>query len=67
VGHPSKVHFLGFRFLLRQDGEIGVLLSGKTERRLVATIRQMTPPNWGRSITACLDDLSRYLTGWMAR
>jgi len=23
-------------------------------------------PNWGRSITACLDDLSRYLTGWMA-
>jgi RNA-directed DNA polymerase len=38
VRHPSKVHFLGFRFLLRQDGEIGVLLSAKTERRLAATI-----------------------------
>jgi RNA-directed DNA polymerase len=66
VRHPSKVHFLGFRFLLRQDGEIGVLLSAKTERRLAATIRQMTPSNWGRSITACMDGLSRYLTGWMA-
>jgi len=26
----------------------------------------MTSPNWGRSITACMDGLSRYLTGWMA-
>ena len=66
VRHPSKVHFLGFRFLLRQDGQIGVLLSAKTERRLAATIREMTPPNWGRSITTCMDGLSRYLTGWMA-
>jgi RNA-directed DNA polymerase len=65
VRHPSKVHFLGFRFLLRQDGQIGVLLSAKTERRLAATIREMTPPNWGRSITTCMDGLSRYLTGWM--
>ena len=66
VRQPSKVHFLGFRFLLRQEGQIGVLLSAKTERRLAATIREMTPPNWGRSITACMDGLSRYLTGWMA-
>jgi RNA-directed DNA polymerase len=66
VRHPSQVHFLGFRFLLRQDGEIGVLLSAKTERRLATTIRQMTPSNWGRSITACMDGFSRYLTGWMA-
>jgi RNA-directed DNA polymerase len=66
VRHPSKVHFLGFRFLLRQDGQIGVLLSEKTERRLSATIREMTPPNWGRSITTCMEAVSRYLTGWMA-
>ena len=31
VLHPSKVHFLGLRFLLRQDGLIGVLPSAKTE------------------------------------
>ena len=66
VRHPSKVHFLGFRFLLRQDGQTGVLLSAKTERRLAATIREMTSPSWGRSITSCMDALSRYLTGWMA-
>jgi len=66
VRHPSKVHFLGFRFLLRRDGQIGVLLSAKTERRLAATIREMTPPNWGRSISSCMDNLGRYLTGWMA-
>jgi len=66
VRHPSKVHFLGFRFLLRRDGQIGVLLSAKTEKRLAATIREMTPPSWGRSITTCMDSLSRYLTGWMS-
>ena len=66
VRHPSKVHFLGFRFLLRQDGQIGVRLSEKTERRIMATIREMTPASWGRSISSCMADLSRYLHGWMA-
>ena len=66
VRHPSKVHFLGFRFLMRRDGQIGVLLSAKTEKRLAATIREMTPPSWGRSISSCMEDLSRYLTGWMS-
>ena len=66
VRHPSKVHFLGFRFLIKQDGQIGVLLSAKTEKRLATTIREMTPPSWGRSITSCMDNLSRYLNGWMA-
>jgi RNA-directed DNA polymerase len=33
---------------------------------LRATIREMTPPNWGRSITSCMEDISRYLTGWMS-
>ena len=64
--HPSKVHFLGFRFLIKPDGQIGVLLSAKTEKRLAETIREMTPPSWGRSITACMADVSRYLTGWMS-
>lgn len=66
VRHPSKVHFLGFRFLLRQDGQIGVRLSEKTDRRIMATIREMTPASWGRSISRCMEDLSRYLNGWMA-
>lgn len=66
VRHPSEVHFLGFRFAVKQDCEIAVLLAARTERRLAATIRAMTPTNWGRSIAACMADLSRYLNGWMA-
>jgi RNA-directed DNA polymerase len=66
VRHPSRVHFLGFRFLIRTDGQIGVLLSAKTEKRLAARIRELTPANWGRSVTACMKAAGRYLNGWMA-
>jgi len=44
VRKPDEVHFLGFRFHLRE----------------------MTPPNWGRSIRTCMDNVSRYTTGWMS-
>lgn len=68
VRRPHQVHFLGFRFRCTRgpNAGIGVVLSEKTERRLAATIRTMTPPNWGRSIGTCMDRLSQYLTGWMA-
>jgi len=67
VRKPEEVHFLGFRFRCRKDGgETAVLLSGKAKERLRATVREMTPPNWGRSITSCMEDISRYLTGWMS-
>jgi RNA-directed DNA polymerase len=29
-------------------------------------MREMTPPNWGRSITSCMETVSRYLTGWIS-
>jgi group II intron reverse transcriptase/maturase len=69
VRQPDAVHFLGFRFQCRRSGEdreIVVLPSAKAERRLKAKIRAMTPPNWGKSLTACMNGLSRYLNGWMA-
>jgi RNA-directed DNA polymerase len=67
VRKPEEVHFLGFLFRCRKDGgEVAVLLSGKARKRLRATIREMTPPNWGRSISSCMEDISRYLTGWMS-
>ena len=65
VRRPGEVHFLGFRFAVWPDAEVGVLLSTKTERRLAATIQEMTPANWGRSVSACMDGLTRYLTDWM--
>jgi RNA-directed DNA polymerase len=69
VRPPHEVHFLGFRFQCRQTAEgwqTAVLLSAKAERRLRTTVREMTPPNWGRSLAACMKDLSRYLNGWVA-
>jgi RNA-directed DNA polymerase len=67
VRRPEALHFLGFRFQCgQQRGEIAVLLSSKAERRLRTTVREMTPPNWGRSLAACMQELSRYLNGWMA-
>ena len=69
VRKPWAVHFLGFRFSHRSTREgrkIIVLPSAKADKRLKATIRAMTPPNWGRSLSACMKGLSRYLSGWMA-
>jgi RNA-directed DNA polymerase len=68
VRRPEQVHFLGFRFCCTEDvsPSVGVVLSAKAKRAVMATIRDMTPPNWGRSITSCMADLSRYLNGWMA-
>ena len=63
VRHPSKVHFLGFRFLLSVNRRP---VSEKTDRRIMATIREMTPASWGCSISRCMEDLNRYLNGWMA-
>lgn len=68
VRQPNEVHFLGFRFCCPKEGDgddVAVFPSAKAERRLKTTLREMTPPNWGRSITSCMDGISRYLTGWM--
>jgi RNA-directed DNA polymerase len=68
VRRPEQVHLLGFRFRCTENvsPKVEVTLSDKAKRRLMATIREMTPPNWGRSIATCMADLSRYLNGWMA-
>lgn len=69
VRKPGEVSFLGFRFYCvtgEQGDTVAVFPSQKAERRLRTTIRGMTPPNWGRSITACMREISRYLTGWMS-
>jgi len=69
VRKPQDVHFLGFCFRCTKgdNGDtVAVFLSRKAERRLRETVREMTPPNWGRSINTCMDEISRYLTGWMS-
>lgn len=69
VRKPDEVHFLGFRFRCKagQNGDdVAIHPSAKAQRRLRETIREMTPPNWGRSIRSCVDNISRYMTGWMS-
>ena len=69
VHQPDEVQFLGFSFrCARGEGgeEVAVFLSGKAERRLRTKMREMTPPNWGRSLTSCMEGVSRYLTGWIS-
>jgi len=66
VRPPDEVQFLGFSFRCargKEGDQVAVLPSAKAERRLRTKIREMTPPNWGRSITSCMEGVSRYLTG----
>jgi hypothetical protein len=29
-------------------------------------MKEMTPRNWGQSLTACIEELNRYIKGWVA-
>jgi len=69
VRKPSEVQFLGFSFRCSREvgsDDVAVFPSRKAEQRLRATIREMTPPNWGRSINSCMEGISQYLTGWIS-
>ena len=65
VGRPEERHFLGFRLRHGVDGDVEVLLSQRSIRRLDVKIVELTPRNWGRSFDACVKKLNQYLTGWI--
>jgi RNA-directed DNA polymerase len=66
VARPEERHFLGFR-LRREplDGTVEVMLSKRSKERIDATIRKLTPRNWGDSFRRCLSQLNEYLRGWI--
>jgi group II intron reverse transcriptase/maturase len=65
VARPEERHFLGFCLRNRPtDGAVDVLLSERTEKRLAAKVRELTPRNWGQSFDDCLIRLNQYLLGW---
>jgi len=69
VRPPDEVQFLGFSFRCSRGEEgdqVAVFPSGKALLRLRTKMREMTPPSWGRSITTCMEGISRYLTGWIS-
>jgi RNA-directed DNA polymerase len=65
VTRPEKVHFLGFRFRVQQANRVDVMLSAKTQAKLLTKVGELTPRTWGQSLQACFDELSEYFQGWM--
>jgi group II intron reverse transcriptase/maturase len=66
VAKPEERHFLGFR--LRREpltGEVEVLLSQRSQDRIDAKIRALTPRNWGRPFDDCIQRANVYLRGWI--
>jgi RNA-directed DNA polymerase len=66
VARPEERHFVGFR-LRREplDGEAEVLLSKRSQERIDAKVRELTPRNWGSSLDACISQVNAYLLGWI--
>jgi group II intron reverse transcriptase/maturase len=64
VSSPEKVHFLGFRLRVGREGRVEVRLSERSHKRIMRRIRELTPRNWGNSLTACMGQASQYLRGW---
>ncbi len=65
VDVAHRRHFLGFRVGATRKGWLTVQLSQRTLKRLDDRLRELTPRNWGRSLTWCMRRLNAYLRGWM--
>lgn len=65
VARPEERHFLGFRLRARpQEEGVEILLSERTTQRIKQRVLELTPRNWGRSLSACIAQVSVYLKGW---
>jgi RNA-directed DNA polymerase len=65
VTRPEGAHILGFCLHVKAGGEMAIHLSKQAKARMDATIRALTPRNWGRSLEACLAQVNEYLRGWL--
>ncbi len=67
VARPEERHFLGFSLRPEpEDGDVNVLLSNRSRKRLDAKVRELTPRNWGNSLRACIRGVNAYLLGWLS-
>src|SRR5262249_51805695 len=64
VSRPNDLTFLGFHLGTTPDGKVTVTPSKRTEARLAARIRELTPRTWGQSVAACIEKVNGYLRGW---
>jgi group II intron reverse transcriptase/maturase len=64
VARPKGRHFLGFCvFSARGEGRVG--LSRRTKKRIDRRVVELTPRNWGGSLSGCIQRVNEYLEGWM--
>jgi len=64
VAISQDIHFLGFSLHAQANGRVEVHLSQRSRQRLNTRIRELTPRNWGNSLSACISGINRYLRGW---
>jgi len=66
VSRPEKRHFVGFRLRCEPlDGNVEVLLSERSRRRIADKVVELVPRNWGRSLGDCIHQVNEYLLGWI--
>jgi len=65
VARPETRHFLGYRLRRDLQGEVEILLSERSEKRLKERIVSLTPRTWGDSLDECIRQINAYTTGWM--
>jgi RNA-directed DNA polymerase len=66
VSRPEERHFVGFRVRREPlEGRVEVTLSKRSYERILERLRELAPRNWGRSLQACVNQLNRYLLGWI--
>jgi group II intron reverse transcriptase/maturase len=67
VARPEERHFVGFRLQrMPKSGNVIVMLSERSRKRIYDKIRELTPRTWGRALDACISRLNVYLRGWIA-
>ena len=64
VARPETRHFLGFRLHRQADGQVEVLLSERSKKRLRERVVQLTPRSQGKSLQAMIQKINEYLVGW---
>lgn len=66
VARTEERHFVGFSLRRKpMDGEVEVMLSKRSKKRIDAKIRDLTPRNWGNSIHKCIERINAYVIGWI--
>ena len=65
VARPETRHFLGYRLQPVKGGTSEVLLSERSEKRLLERIRELTPRSRGQSLDAIIHEINAYLQGWL--